>query len=51
MFFGELQSLFVVPFDTTYTAQKLSFALRISPVNVTKSAASCEFGQIYWGNP
>ena len=30
---------------------KWSFPLRISPVNVTKSAVSCEFGHIYWRNP
>ena len=28
-----------------------SFPLRISSVNVTKSAVSCEFGYIYWRNP
>ena len=27
---------------------KLSFPLRSSSVNVTKSAVSCEFGHIYW---
>ena len=31
--------------------KKWSFALRISSVNVTKSAVSCGFGQIYWKNP
>ena len=32
--------------------KKWSFPLRISPVNVTKSAAlSCGFGHIYWRNP
>ena len=35
-----------------YTAQeKLSFPLRISPVNVTKSAVNCRFGHIYRRNP
>ena len=33
------------------TAQKWSFPLRISSVNVTKSAVSCGFGHIYWANP
>ena len=33
------------------TAQKWSFPLRISSVIVTRSAVSCEFGQIYWRNP
>ena len=28
-----------------------SFPLRISSVNVTKSAVSCGFGHIYWSNP
>ena len=31
--------------------KKLSFLLRISSVNVTKSAVSCGFGQIYLRNP
>ena len=29
------------------TAQKMKFSLRISSVNVTKSAGNCRFGQIY----
>ena len=29
----------------------LSFSLRISSVNVTKSVVSCRFGHIYWRNP
>ena len=33
------------------TAQKWSFPLRISSVNVTKSAVSSGFGQINWRNP
>ena len=33
-----------------YTAQKWSFPLRISSVNVNKSV-SCGFGHIYWRNP
>ena len=32
------------------TAQKMNFLLRISSVNVTKSAVSCGFGHIYWRN-
>ena len=28
-----------------------NFPLRISSVNVIKSAVSCEFGHIYWRNP
>ena len=31
--------------------KKWSFPLRISSVNVTKSAVSCGFGHIYWKNP
>ena len=31
--------------------KKWSFPLRVSSVNVTKSAVSCEFGHIYWRNP
>ena len=39
----------------TYTEntlhKKWSFPLRISSVNVTKSAGTCGFGHIYWRNP
>ena len=31
--------------------RKWSFPLRISSVNVTKSAGNCGFGQVYWRNP
>ena len=31
--------------------KKWSFPLRVSSVNVTKSAVSCGFGHIYWKNP
>ena len=31
-------------------AQKLCFPIRISLVNMTKSAVSCGFGHIYWRN-
>ena len=31
--------------------KKWSFPMRISPVNVTKSAENCGFGHIYWRNP
>ena len=31
--------------------KKWSFPLRISSVNMTKSAVSCGSGQIYWRNP
>ena len=35
----------------TNALHKKSFPLRISPLNVAKSAVSCRFGQIYWINP
>ena len=31
--------------------KKLSFPVRISSVNVTKSSVPCGFGHIYWKNP
>ena len=31
--------------------KKWSFPLRVSSVNVTKSAVACGFGHIYWRNP
>ena len=31
--------------------KKSSFLLKISSVNLTKSAVSCGFGHIYWRNP
>ena len=31
--------------------KKWSFPLRISSVNMTKSAVYCEYGHIYWRNP
>ena len=34
-----------------HCTQKWSFPLRISSVNVTKSAVSCGFGPIDWRNP
>ena len=34
----------------SFTVQKIMFSLRISLVNVTKSAVSCGFGHIYWKN-
>ena len=34
-----------------FTAQKMSFPLRISSVNVTKSAVSSGSSHIYWRNP
>ena len=30
--------------------KKWSFQLRVSSVNVTKSAGNCGFGNIYWRN-
>ena len=36
---------------STNTEQKMKFPLRISTVNVTKSAENCGLGHIYWRNP
>ena len=32
-------------------AQKMTFLLRISSLNMTKSAGICGYGHIYWRNP
>ena len=37
--------------NINFTAQKWNFPLRISSVNVTKSAGNCAFVHIYWRNP
>ena len=37
--------------EPCYTAQKMKFSIRISSVNVTKSAGICGFGRIYWRKP
>ena len=48
-----LQTLSGLPIELTdelvqtHTAQKRNFPLRISSVNLTKSAVSCGFGHIY----
>ena len=34
-----------------YCTKKFSFPLRISSVNVTKSAGNCVYGHIYWRYP
>ena len=39
----------ILDISSTSIAQKWSFLLRISSVNVTKSAVS--FGHVYWTNP
>ena len=36
---------------TNEYAQKIKFPLRISSVNVTKSAGNSGFGHTYWRNP
>ena len=41
----------VYHFMYPYIAQNLTFSLRISSVNVTKSAVSWRSGHIYWRNP
>ena len=37
--------------SATTLHKKWNFQLRISSVNLTKSAVSCGFGHIYWRNP
>ena len=37
--------------ESCNTAQKMKFSLRISSVNVTKSAGNYRFDNIYWRNP
>ena len=37
--------------QVTCTAEKWSFSLRFSSVNVADSAGNSGFGHIYWGNP
>ena len=43
--------IFVKTLPGISTAQKWSFLLRISSVNVPKSGASSGFGHVYWRNP
>ena len=48
------ESMWKVLLKEPYTLtlyKKRSFQLRISSLNVTKSAVSCGFGQNYWRNP
>ena len=40
----------IISGSLTHTAQKWSFQLRISSVNMTKFAVSSGVGHIYWGN-
>ena len=42
--------LFLTFFSKTTLDKKWGFPLRISSVDVTKSAVSCGFGHIYWKN-
>ena len=37
--------------DTNNAQKKWSFPLKVSSVNMTKSAVSCVFGHVYWRNP
>ena len=47
-----LQTGFILFVSLTLSVhKKWSFPLRISSVNVTKSAGICGFGNIYWSNP
>ena len=46
--------IFLLDYATTigsFVHKKWSFPLRISSVNVTKSALSCGYGHIYWRKP
>ena len=38
-------------YDGGFTAQKISFQLRTSSINMTKYAGNCGFCHIYWRNP
>ena len=42
--------LFLTFFSKTTLDKKWGFPLRISSIDVTKSAVSCGFGHIYWKN-
>ena len=46
---GNLTTFWPTKMETFH--KKWSFPLSISSVNVTKCAASCGFGHIYWRNP
>ena len=48
VFLKSLRTLIIL---LTHSTKKWSFLLRISSVNVTKSAENCGFGHIYWTNP
>ena len=41
----------ILAFPFTHCTKNKSFLLRISSVNVTKSAVFCGFDHIYWRNP
>ena len=46
-----LNKFVTIDFNKRTLHKKWSFPLRISSINVTKSAVSCGFGYIYWRNP
>ena len=52
---SDKQQLLIILLDSRKKHQcvnkKWSFILRISSVNVTKSAGNCGFGHIHWRNP
>ena len=48
IYYQELVRQFNVRVLVINTAQKWNFSLRISQVNVTKSAGNCGFGYTYW---
>ena len=51
MFLHDVISLYTHEYMDSPLHKKWSFPLRVSSVNVIKSAVSCEFGHIYWRNP
>ena len=47
----ELNKFLTIDFNKQIWHKEGSFPLRISRINVTKTAVSCGFGHIYWRNP
>ena len=49
--FRQAKMMFVIMPIQYNTAQKMRFSIKISSVNLTKSAVSCGFGHMYLRNP
>ena len=47
----ELNKFLTIDFNKQIWHKEGSFPLKISPINMTKTAVSCGFGHIYWRNP